>query len=185
MLIAVAGGPGTGTTTLSKLLAERLGARHVYAGHVFRGLAAERGMDVVAFGRYAEARPEVDEELDRRMIELAREPDVVLDARLSAWHARQAGVPAVCVLLTVPARVAAERVARREGRSDIEAVLAENQEREQSEARRYRDLYRFDPADPTHYALVLDSSTLAPEMIADRVLDRSALRTQRARPPSV
>ena len=85
MLITVAGGPGTGTTTLSKLLAARLGATHVYAGQVFRNLAAEHGMDVVAFNHYAQDRPEVDEELDRRMIELARCGDVVLDARLMAW----------------------------------------------------------------------------------------------------
>jgi CMP/dCMP kinase len=171
-LIAVAGGPGTGTTTLCRLLAERLGAAHVYAGQVFRAMAAEHGMDVVAFSKYAEGRPEVDHELDRRMIELARGPSVVLDARLSAWHAARAEVPALRVLLTVPARVAAERVAAREGRADIEAVLAENTEREASERRRYRDLYDFDPSEVSHYDLVLDSSTMGPDEIADWVVAR-------------
>ena len=171
-LIAVAGGPGTGTTTLCKLLAARLGATHVYAGQVFRTIAAENGMDVVAFSKYAEGRPEVDHELDRRMIELARGPSIVLDARLSAWHAAQAGVPALRVLLTVPARVGAERVAAREGRTDVDAVSAENAEREESERRRYRDLYHFDPSDPTHYDLVIDSSTLSPDEIANRVIAR-------------
>ena len=168
-LIAVAGGPGTGTTTLCKLLAARLGATHVYAGQVFRAIAAENGMDVVAFSKHAEGRPDVDHELDRRMIELARGPSVVLDARLSAWHAAHAAVPALRVLLTVPPRVGAERVAAREGRTDIDVVQAENGEREASEQRRYRDLYAFDPSDHSHYELVLDSSTLRPEEIADRV----------------
>ena len=171
-LIAVAGGPGTGTTTLCRLLAARLGATHVYAGQVFRTIAAENGMDVVAFSKYAEGRPEVDEELDRRMIELARGPSVVLDARLSAWHAAQAAVPALRVLLTVPPRVGAERVAAREGRTDVEAVQAENAEREESERRRYRDLYHFDPSDHSHYDLVIDSSTLPPDEIATRVIER-------------
>jgi len=179
-LIAVAGGPGTGTTTLCKLLAARLGATHVYAGHVFRTIAAENGMDVVAFSKHAEGRPEVDHELDRRMIELAHGAAVVLDARLSAWHAAQAGIPALRVLLTVPPRVAAERVAAREGRTDVDTVLAENAEREASEQRRYRDLYRFDPSDRSHYDLVLDTSELRPEEIADRVIDR--LETHRPGP---
>ena len=48
-LITVAGGPGTGTTTLCKLLAKRLGVPHVYAGQIFRDMARERGMDVVQF----------------------------------------------------------------------------------------------------------------------------------------
>jgi cytidylate kinase len=171
-LIAVAGGPGTGTTTLCRLLAARLGAEHVHAGQVFRTIAAENGMDVVAFSKHAEGRPEVDHELDRRMIELARGPSVVLDARLSAWHAAQAGVPALRVLLTVPPRVGAERVAAREKRLDVEAVQAENAEREAAEKRRYRELYRFDPSDLSHYDLVIDSSTLGPEAIADRVIER-------------
>jgi CMP/dCMP kinase len=170
MLIAVAGGPGTGTTTLCRLLAARLGAAHVYAGQIFRGMAAEHGMDVVAFSRHAEGRPEVDEELDRRMIERARAGDAVLDARLSAWHAARAGVPALRVLLTVPPEVAAQRVAAREGRSDVEAVQRENAEREASELRRYRELYRFDPSDRAHYDLVIDSSTLGPEAIVERVV---------------
>ena len=180
MLIAVAGGPGTGTTTLSKLLAARLDATHVYAGQVFRNLAAEHGMDVVAFNHYAQDRPEVDEELDRRMIELARGGKVVLDARLSAWHAREAGVPALCVLLTVPPHVAAERVAKRDGRADVQVALRENTEREASELERYRELYKFDPTDPSHYHLVIDSSKHTPDEIADQVV--AALERMQAQP---
>jgi CMP/dCMP kinase len=168
MLIAIAGGPGTGTTTLSKLLAARLGAQHVYAGQIFRNLAAEHGMDLVAFNRFAQTHPEVDEELDRRMIETARGGSVVLDARLSAWHAREAGVPVLRVLLTVPPDVAARRVANRDG-GDVQTALRTNADREASELKRYRELYHFDPTDRANYDLVIDSSRFAPDQIADQV----------------
>ncbi len=182
-MIAVAGGPGSGTTTLCRLLAARLGATHVYAGLVFRGLAAEQGMDVVAFSRFAEGRPEVDEELDRRMIESARTGDVVLDARLSAWHAARAGVPALRVLLAVRPEVAAQRVARREGRADVDEVRRENAEREASETRRYRDLYGFNPTDRSHYDLVIDSSAASAEEIAQRIVEELHVRGRKAGTP--
>ncbi|HVL49492.1 MAG TPA: cytidylate kinase family protein [Candidatus Thermoplasmatota archaeon] len=169
-LITVAGGPGTGTTTLCKLLAKRLGVPHVYAGQIFRDMARERGMDVVQFNHYSEKHPEVDHELDYRMIEVARKGHVVLEGRMSVWHARLSGARAVRVLLVAPEEVRARRVAQRENKSDVEAVLAENRERETSESLRYRTLYGMDPADPAHYDLVIDTADLTPDEIADRVV---------------
>jgi cytidylate kinase len=71
-LVAVAGLPGTGTTTLCRLLSARLSLPHVYAGQFFRQMAKEKSMDLVQFGEYAEQHREVDTELDRRMIDVAR-----------------------------------------------------------------------------------------------------------------
>lgn len=170
MLIAVAGGPGTGTTTLCKRLAVRLGRRHVYAGQVFRALAAERGMTLPEFDVYAEAHPEIDRELDRRMVDEARAGDVVLDARLSLWHAREAGVPALRVLLVAPEAITAARVAAREGREDVEEVGRENRERAASEVKRYLALYGMDPGDTSLYDLVLDSSKHDPDALVERVV---------------
>ena len=36
MLIAISGVPGSGKTTVAKLVAARLGLEHVYAGDIFR-----------------------------------------------------------------------------------------------------------------------------------------------------
>lgn len=170
VLIAVAGAPGTGTTTLCRLLSSELKVPHVYAGHVFREMAKERAMTLAQFSDYAEEHPEVDRELDQRMIERAREGEAILEGRMAAWHVREAAVNALTVLLEAPEQVRADRVARREGLPDVQAVLVENREREASEAKRYREFYGFDPNDPRHYDLVVDSSDKAPETIRDLVL---------------
>ena len=169
-LIAVAGLPGTGTTTLCRLLSPRLGMPHVYAGQMFRSMAKEHGMDVNQFGEYAEEHPEIDTELDRRMIEVARKGGVILEGRMAAWQIREAHVPALKVLLEAPEEVRARRVADREGVPDWQAVLAQNRHREASEAKRYREFYGFDPNDPRHYDLVIDSSDKTPEHIANMVV---------------
>lgn len=129
-------------------------------------------MDLVQFGAYAETHPEVDNELDRRMIEVARGRGVILEGRMVAWQLTQAGVGGLKVLLEAPEPVRAARVAKREGVAEVDKVLHENRHREASEAKRYREFYGFDPNDPRHYDMVIDSSDKTPEQIAALVMAR-------------
>lgn len=129
-------------------------------------------MDLVAFGEYAEKHPEVDQQLDARMIEVARNRGVVLEGRMVAWQLQQADAGGLKVLLEAPEAVRAQRVAGREGIANVETVLVENRHREASEAKRYREYYGFDPNDPRHYDLVIDSSDKTPDQVADIVVAR-------------
>jgi cytidylate kinase len=170
MIIAISGSPGTGTTTLAKLISQKLGWPHIYAGQIFRDMALARNLSLQAFSEYAEQHPEIDRELDKRMIETARfTRDAILEGRLSAWQVRQAGVPAIRVHLRAPEEVRAARVADREKKT-VEQAMKENREREASEAKRYIAYYGVNPDDNTLYDLVLDSSKMKPDELADVVL---------------
>ena len=147
---------------------------HVYAGQLFRDMAKEHGLGVNEFGEYAETHPEIDIELDRRMIEFARKGGVVLEGRMAAWQVREAHADGLKVLLEAPEEIRARRVADREGEKDWMAVLAQNRHREASEAKRYREFYGFDPNDPRHYDVVIDSSTRTPDEIAELVVSKLA-----------
>jgi len=169
LLITVSGPPGSGTTTAAQRVADRLGLELVLGGEVFRALAAERHMSLPEFGLYVSDNPEVDVELDSRLARRARDGGAVIESRLSGWIAYNGGLAAVAVWIDCDPRIRAQRVAAREGVS-IERALADNEERQLVERRRYLALYGVDLADLSIYEPVLDSGELRPAELADRIV---------------
>jgi len=135
-------------------------------------MAAEKGMSLNDFGAYALTHPDVDRELDRRQLELARNGRIILEGRLSGHVVKKHGVPAVSVWLDAPLDV---RVARLSSRDVQDPVVAAdlNRRREELERQRYLEVYGYDLADLSVYDLVLDSSLLTPEGIVSAILSKT------------
>jgi len=115
----------------------------------------------------------VDWELDRRMVNRAKEGDVVLEGRLTAWMMEREGIDALKVWLTAPEEVRAQRVAQREGLTKDQALEA-NRTREESERTRYEDIYDIDLTDKSVYALEVNTHKHEPEEVADRIFDEAS-----------
>lgn len=169
MLITISGPPGSGTTTASRLVADSLGLERLPGGEVFRAMAREAGLSVHEFGLRAEADPDIDRELDRRLLERARAGGCVVESRLAGWLVTRDDLPATRTWVDCDESVRAARVAEREGISEARA-LVENDQRARLERQRYLDLYGFDLADLSIYDVVLDSGQLGPEPIADAIV---------------
>lgn len=178
MIVVVGGPPGSGKTTAAERYAETHGAMLVSGGRLFREMAAERGMDLAAFGAYAEANHEVDRDLDARVlsaVKASEDPgkEVVVDGRIQAHLLPRAGFRPFCVLVTASLDVRAQRIARREGTGEDEA-RAEILAREASERLRYREIYGIDVDDRSVYALEIDSTDLPPDAIVTRIHEGAA-----------
>jgi predicted cytidylate kinase len=169
LLITISGLPGAGTSTVAHLVADALGLERVDGGTVFRTMAAERGLDIGAFSRVAEEDPEIDLELDQRLANRAHQGDVLLESRLAAWIVTNEGLPAVRVWVDADEAERARRVAAREG-IDPEQALEANRAREASERHRYRTYYAIDLDDRRVYDLVIDSTGVEPEVVAESML---------------
>jgi len=174
-LITISGLPGSGKTTVARLVAEQLGLEHVYAGDIFRRQAAARGLSLEEYARQAETDHAIDRALDEQMRARAAEDDAVLEGRLAAFMAEAAGRPALKVFLDAPETVRAERIVAREGGA-AEARLQETQAREASDARRYRQIYGFDYHDLGRYDLVLSTDRRSPEELAREIVSAARAR---------
>ncbi|EQD35681.1 cytidylate kinase, partial [mine drainage metagenome] len=60
VVVCIGGPPGSGKSTAGRKIAERLGLEYRSAGDIFRAEASQHGLDLEAFGRYADGpTPEV------------------------------------------------------------------------------------------------------------------------------
>lgn len=169
VLITISGLPGSGKTTVARLVAETLGLEHVYAGDIFRRQAEAAGLTLQEYQHRAETDHSIDRALDDQMRRRAKRGNAVLEGRLAAFMAEQAGVPALRVFLDAPEAVRAARIADREG-GETQARRREIQAREASDARRYHDIYGVDYHDRTRYDLVLETDGRSPEELAGEIV---------------
>jgi len=171
-IVTVSGLPGSGTTSSCKLVAERLGWTYVNAGKIFRQLAEEAGLSLAEFGRRAEGDGSIDRQLDARMVESAEGlGQVLLEGRLTGWMAHRHGLPAFKVWFEASAAVRSQRIAGRDAQDGMQA-LREMEEREHSEATRYREFHDIDIADRSIYDLVIDTQAHTAVEAAEVVLTR-------------
>ncbi len=165
----IGGLPGSGTTTTCLLLAQRTGLEHVNIGTIFRTMASERDMTLNEFGAYVAQHAEVDRELDRRQVEIARGGGVLLEGRLSGYMVGKAGLDVLRVWLDASEDVRHARVAQREGIT-LAAARTITEERERDEKARYLDFYGFDLYDTSIYDLIIDTGTTPPEDVVRQIL---------------
>jgi len=182
VIVTVSGKPGSGKSTIGKLLAARLDVAHTSAGDFMRQIAAERGMTVLELSEVAERDPAIDSEIDERSTTFgASEVDLVIDARL-AWYF----IPhAIKVFLDVSLDVAAARIfeaGRQSERENVDLATTRRniEERTRSESSRYVEYYDVDYVDLSHYDLVVDTSDLDVEQIVARILAFIAAVSERA-----
>lgn len=158
--IAISGKSGCGNTTVSGLVARRLGFQVI--NYTFRNLARDRGMSFQELHTKAGQDPAWDRYLDAKQVELAGPGNCVLGSRLAIWILEDADLR---VYLTASPDVRAERIRQREGGS-LQEVLEETRIRDQKDHRRYQDLYGIDNNDYAFSDLIINTDGLLPGAIA-------------------
>lgn len=151
MIITIGGSIGAGKTTLAKELAKKFKLKHVSVGTIMRDMAKKMNMSLEEFSKYAESDPEIDMEIDRQQKKLAT-GDCIVDGRLSAFFLE----PDLRILLTAPIKTRVKRIAKRDKKTREEAKKALI-EREESERKRYMEIYGINIDDVCNYDLIINS----------------------------
>ena len=169
--ISLAGDLGSGKSTVSEILIERLGATYYSTGAICRAIAASHGMTIVEMNKYMETHPEIDHEIDDGLRALSdRDENLIIDSRM-AWHFVK---DTFRVYMTTELAESAKRILRANRAGDHAATLSEMAEeiraRKARERLRYREQYGVDCKDLSNYDLVVDSTYASPEDVAGCIL---------------
>jgi CMP/dCMP kinase len=165
MRILLSGLSGTGSTTAAKRIAADLGLRYIYGGQIFRNLAAERGNPLEELAESLEKNPEVEAEIDRRLLEAAKEDNVLIESRTIGWLFPR-DLPAMRIWLTCDLAERLDRVERRENHARSRENLLR---REASDNRRYCHLYGIEPEDYSPFDLILDTTDMSVDEVVGEI----------------
>ncbi len=167
MRIAISGKSGCGNTTVSTLVAEKLGYKLI--NFTFRNLAKEKGIDFWDFCKMAEEDDSLDKELDKRQVEMAlKEENCVLGSRLAIWMLEEADLK---VYLYASVAERARRILKREG-GDFETKLKQTQLRDKNDTNRYKKIYSIDTDNYDFAPLKIDTEGKTAEEIAEIIINK-------------
>lgn len=172
-IITIGGLPGSGKSTVKRILSEKLGYDTFSTGDFVRDLAFERNMTLEEFNELVKHDKSLDLLIDERLKHIeASEDCYIIDSHL-AFHF----VPsAFSVFLAISPEQSAKRIFNdayspsRIKSGDTMLTLEEAYERTQkrieNHLERYRKHYGINPYNETQYLLTINTEEKAPELVA-------------------
>jgi len=170
-IISITGDLGSGKSTVSNLLQKRLGYDYVYTGKIQREIAKRHNMNTLELNKYSETHPEIDEEIDTTFKLLNDSNHLIVDSRL-AWFF----IPkSFKIFLKTDIEVSAQRISSDMWR-ETENYISQDEAidkivaRKESEIKRYLNLYGVDCTDLSNFDLIIDTSYITPEKVANIII---------------
>lgn len=167
MKVAISGGPGTGTSTLAKAIAETCNIPFVSTGTIVRQMAAKAGQSIEDFIEATANDIEMHLAIDNEVKELVkRSESIIAEGRACGYYT---GSDCVKIMLRASADIRAERISIREN-IEAEDVLLPMANREYNESALFGEMYGIDINDSQFYDIVINTDCLTSEDVFNIVM---------------
>ena len=173
VVIAISGLPGSGSTTVSKLLAKQLKISFFSAGDKEKAVASTyfKSPETEASEKYLKISSEKFHiKLDQLQREIAKQGDVVIDGKLAIKNLNDIADFKVWITCHFAART--KRVAQRDN-IEIENARKILEKKEQLEEETWKKFYNFDYKDQSKMAdIIVDTTEISPEEAVGQIIRR-------------
>jgi len=170
--------PASGKTTVANVLSKRLGLKVIGGGDILKEMAAERGYTMtgedwwdtphgIEFAKERAMNPDFDREADRRLKDRIAKGDIIVTSLTAPWLSDRG----FKIWLKADE---GERAARMSKRDNTEMEYSEKAlaTRETENIKLYKRLYGIDfGKDMSPFNVVIDTSSLTPDQVADRIME--------------
>tara|TARA_Y100000588_G_C14261314_1_gene927744 strand:+ start:1175 stop:1699 length:525 start_codon:yes stop_codon:yes gene_type:complete len=167
--ITVSGLPGSGTTTISKALSNRISLGLYSSGEVFRTVASKMGLTLSELTELSEKEESIDLEIDEIALNKIKNGEHIIEGRLVGWLAYSNDISAFKIWIKAEENIRHERIILRDRNKEDKKMILN---REKSELERYREYYDFDLKNTDIYDLILDSSNTEPRQIVEEIMKK-------------
>lgn len=161
MHITITGRTGSGKTTISKLISEKLGYKRYSTGEYQREIALKMGVNMVEMNEIMSDNLSYDHMIDSTVERVSREhadDNIIFDSRM-AWHF---AVKSFKIFVSIDPTVAGKRVfddpRSEEPYASAEEATQQLVVRSDAENIRFRTIYGVDNYDYANYDLILDTT---------------------------
>jgi len=177
-IIVLGGYPGSGKSTVKKILAEKLGYKSFSAGDFSRELAQKKGMSLEELNKYIVTEgEELDHLIDEEQQRIEKEENnYVVDAHIG-FHFIPSGFK---VFLMIPVETSAERIFNDreapvrvnsgDSMQSYEESLERTKKRIENHKLRYKKHYGINVYDISQFDLIIDNSEMKAEAVAGEII---------------
>jgi len=182
-IITISGTPGSGKSTIAKALVEKYHAQRVYAGAIWRQMAAERNMTLMELQENMTDNSEIDIEVDKRATQeaykLAADQMVIAEGRV-LYHF----IPeSIKIFIKVDVTEGAKRIwlsiqqeENKKSRNEVEVnslkeLIEKTKQRKANNVARYTKFYNLDHTDESQYDFVLDTTHINAAEATQKIID--------------
>jgi len=172
MIVTISGLPGSGKTSVARLLAKKLGFRFYSMGDIIQKFVLAKKMTLLQFNKLRNKDSSWDIMLDHYQVDLAKkEKNVVMDGIIS-FHVFPGSVK---IFLGVKPEVGAMRIFKAKRSDEPYRSFSESlkavRKRINDDRARYKRIYKVDCHNPANFDFVVDTSTLGVGEVVRAVLE--------------
>ena len=179
MIITISGTPGSGKSTITKILTEKLNYDRIDVGGIRREIARQKNMTLEELNEYALTHPETDVDVDKEAARQARlKKNVIVEGRVQFHFIPES----IKIYIKVDLEEGAKRIwnqiqnqeekkKRNEDQSqNFDQMIISLKKRMDNDQKRYLKYYKIDCYDENNYDLIIDTTNLSPEKSCEKIL---------------